>query len=415
MSVQGSLNQIRDPWLHRITHSMARGADLRANFENELEQFFSLLEQAVVTGDPAWLDSILFEWATSATQSDLELGKYNVSLLLRKMVEVTNEVARETLTESEALDLLNALIPIYTYWLDKAARIEMDNRIAFISRELDSVQKQLEQLDRTKSNFVSVAAHELKTPLTLIEGYTSILHDMLKASGQNQYDDILLGVNKGVTRLHKIISDMIDVSMIDNDLLSLNFQQTTLSHMLSLIKSELDVWLKERRQILNIKQFPGINTWISVDTERLYQALRNILVNAIKYTPDLGKINVYGRTMQGFIEVVITDNGIGIDPEHQTAIFEKFAQFGRTELHSSGKTKFKGGGPGLGLPITRGIIEAHGGTVWVESDGYDEIKCPGSTFHVLIPIRADDPNFKMENLYQTEASNEDDAHVKTNS
>ena len=415
MSVQGSLNQIRDPWLHRITHSMARGADLRANFENELEQFFSLLEQAVVTGDPAWLDSILFEWATSATQSDLELGKYNVSLLLRKMVEVTNEVARETLTESEALDLLNALIPIYTYWLDKAARIDMDNRIAYISRELDSVQKQLEQLDRTKSNFVSVAAHELKTPLTLIEGYTSILHDMLKASGQNQYDDILLGVNKGVTRLHKIISDMIDVSMIDNDLLSLNFQQTTLSHMLTLIKSDLDVWLKERRQILNIKQFPGINTWISVDTERLYQALRNILVNAIKYTPDLGKINVYGRTMQGFIEVVITDNGIGIDPEHQTAIFEKFAQFGRTELHSSGKTKFKGGGPGLGLPITRGIIEAHGGTVWVESDGYDEIKCPGSTFHVLIPIRADDSNFKMENLYHTEANNEEDAHVKTNS
>jgi len=394
---------------------MARGADVRVNFAKELEQFFSLLEQAVVTGDPAWLNSILADWVASPTQSDLEQGNNNVAMLLSKMIEVTNEVARETLTESEAFDLLTALIPIYTYCLDKAARLEMETRITYISNELMNVQQQLEQLDRTKSSFVSVAAHELKTPLTLIEGYTSMMRDMLDVSGQNQFDSLLIGMNKGVDRLHEIINDMIDVSVIDNDLLALSFQQVTVQHILKLLQIELEDSIQDRKQTLRVKKFSGIDTWLYADNERLFQALRNVLVNAIKYTPDGGKIGIDGRTLPGFIEVLVTDTGIGVAPENQTAIFEKFAQLGHANLHSSGKTKFKGGGPGLGLPIARGIIEAHGGTIWVESDGYDEEKCPGATFHILIPIRTEEADAKVDKLFPHKADTKEELYGQENS
>ena len=403
MSAQDFLAKIKSAWLHRVAHTMARGADVRANFETELEQFFSLMERAVATGDPAWLDSILIKWAAAPTQTDLEHGKNHVSLLLSQMIVVTNDVAQENLSEKEALSLLTTLIPIYTHWLDKAARLEMETRVAYISKELVSVQQQLEQLDRTKSNFISVAAHELKTPLTLIEGYTSMMRDMIDESGQTQFDGFLAGMNKGVNRLHEIIDDMIDISVIDNNLLSLNFQQSTLLHLLNLLKSDLSIILSERKQSLTIKNFSGSETWIYVDTERLYKALRNVLTNAIKYTPDKGKITIDGRTLPGFIEITIKDTGIGVAPEHQTAIFEKFAQFGHPNLHSSGKTKFKGGGPGLGLPIARGIIEAHGGTIWVESEGYDEKKFPGSTFHILLPIRTEASDPKVEKLFSQKA------------
>jgi signal transduction histidine kinase len=157
--------------------------------------------------------------------------------------------------------------------------------------------------------------------------------------------------------------------------------------------------LKHRKLTMDIKGFNGSKQWIYVDHARLMQAIRNIINNAIKFTPDSGTIAIDGRTLSGFIELTIKDTGIGISHDDQAIIFEKFGQLGRVDLHSSGKTKFKGGGPGLGLPIARGILEAHGGSIWVESPGYDEKSCPGSTFHVMIPARAESPDSEMTRIF----------------
>jgi signal transduction histidine kinase len=90
--------------------------------------------------------------------------------------------------------------------------------------------------------------------------------------------------------------------------------------------------------------------------------------------------------------VIVQDTGIGIDPKHHHAIFEKFYQIGKVALHSSGRTSFKGGGPGLGLALVKGAVRAHGGMVWVESEGYDEEKLLGSSFKVLLPVVISDMN-----------------------
>jgi signal transduction histidine kinase len=193
---------------------------------------------------------------------------------------------------------------------------------------------------------------------------------------------------------------MLDVSMIDNNLLRLNFQPTQLEKVLLTLKNDARESLASRHQILEVVSFEGSKQWIYVDPARITQALRNIIHNAIKYTPDGGRITIDGRTLPGLIEVTITDTGIGISLENQSVIFEKFGQVGRLNLHSSGKVKFKGAGPGLGLPISRGILEAHGGSIWVESAGFDEEECPGSTFHVLIPIRTELPETKLANLFE---------------
>jgi signal transduction histidine kinase len=131
------------------------------------------------------------------------------------------------------------------------------------------------------------------------------------------------------------------------------------------------------------------------DPEKLKKALSKILMNGLKYTPDGGEVVVTGSQVRqdevtdelaGFIDIQVMDTGIGIDLENLESIFEKFGSIADASLHSSSKTKFKGGGPGLGLPIARGIVEAHGGHVWAESPGCDEDVCPGSTFHIELPV-----------------------------
>ncbi len=414
MKAQDLLGQIRPIWLQRVSQSMTRGVGARDAFLDELNRFYDGLEQSVMTGNPAWLDSIIYEWTGAPTLSDLQESRQNVSETLNSIISITNDIAIENLSEQDALDLLSTITPIYTYGLEKIARLEMEARVAYITNELVEVRQTLEKLDRSKSNFISVAAHELKTPLTLIEGYTEMLRELVAQNGNNQIDTLLSGVNTGINRLHEIIDDMIDVSLIDNDLLSLNLQPILIGQHLNLLQRELEFAIQERHQGLEINKFPGSEVWIYADSERLYQALKNVVSNAIKFTPDKGRITIDGRSLPGFIEITIADTGIGVSTENQIRIFEKFGQTGRVNLHSSGKTKFKGGGPGLGLPITRGIIEAHGGTIWVESPGYDEEKCPGSTFHILLPLRTERTDPKVAKLFGTLEKQQIEPDVKEN-
>ena len=398
--IQKILAKIRPVWIERVGDELAQGLEVRAGLEEQLERFFDLLVQSAASKDPAWMDALLLDWAKSSTETDLEEGLYQVTYIINRMIALTIQVASETLTKQQALDLLAAVIPIYTYGLGVVARYEMETRVTHISSEMEKVQEQMERVDRSKSAFISVAAHELKTPITLIDGYAAMMEDLIREGRGVPLDGLLTGMQTGIRRLRSIVDDMLDISMIDNHLLRLNFQPIQIEKLLDVLKGELEETVGRRRQTLEVHPFEGSKQWIYVDPARIMQAIRNILNNAVKYTPDGGRIVIDGRTLPGLIEVTVSDTGIGISPEDQAVIFEKFGQLGRLDLHSSGKTKFKGGGPGLGLSISRGILEAHGGSIWVESEGYDEQKCPGSTFHVLIPIRTESPESRMAKLFE---------------
>ena len=402
MTTSQLVYKVRPALIRRSVFAIARGAGAREDFEEQLRKFFDALEQAVDTGDPSWLDGIIKEWATARTETDLTGGEHNAVTVLNEIITLTYDVARENLPSEQALDMIVNLTPFYTHCLAKAGAYDMESRVSYISSELKDTQQKLEKLDKSKSNFISVAAHELKTPLTLIEGYTSMLGDLLPKEIDSAPRTLLTGIHTGIRRLREIVDDMIDVSLIDNNLLSLNLQPIWVNRIISLILDELKPTIAERSQLMDFRTFPGSEELIFADPERIYQAFKNVIVNAIKFTPDGGQITIDGRILPGFVETTVTDTGIGISLEDQVTIFEKFEQVGEIALHSSGKTKFKGGGPGLGLAISRGIIDAHGGAIWVESPGYDEEKCPGSTFHVLLPQRSQASDPKLAKLFGTE-------------
>lgn len=383
------LSRIRESSIESVSQELAHGEEVRESFKLELRRFFDLLEQSVLMGDPAWLDTVLLEWIKSATQPGF-LGQGNTILGILDRIFITIfQKAREALSPEEAVELLGYMLLPYSHSLTYSTELSSQQYIAALQKDLDTAQKSIAKFDQSKSDFVNVTAHELRTPLTLIEGYAAMLQEMPGVNPQSMR--IVTGLVTGTKRLREIIDDMIDVSLIENGLLRLSYQPVWINRLIRMIADDFSSALESRKQRLEIDEFDGSNEPYYYDGERLYQALTKIFSNAIKYTPDGGRILIAGRKLTGFIEVTLMDSGIGIDPEDQTQIFKKFGRIGKADLHSSGKVKYKGGGPGLGLTIAKGIIEAHGGSIWVESSGYDEEQFPGATFHVLLPQHKDPP------------------------
>jgi len=293
-----------------------------------------------------------------------------------------------TLANQTAVALQNARL------VGSLVRINHEFRRAYASME--EAHTKLERIDRTKSDFISIASHELRTPLTVLSGYSQMLMDDPTFSENAYYAKVIAGIYDGTTRLHEIVDSMLDVAKIDTRALELQSEPVQLNIVIKGICQGFSKVFNERKLSLDLNEFDNLPA-VQGDPEALQKVFSHLIMNAIKYTPDGGKISISGLDVEkgdsryppGGIEVVISDTGIGIDPRFKDLIFTKFYQTGELALHSSGKTKFKGGGPGLGLAIVRGIVQAHGGRVWADSPGYDEEKNPGSHFHVILPVNAE--------------------------
>ena len=263
---------------------------------------------------------------------------------------------------------------------------EMTKRLQERTLELERTNQILRNIDKTKTNFIQISAHELRTPLTLIMGYSQMLEQDTKDNPE--LAALAQGILDGSERMTDIVDSMLDVSRIDSNTLFLRKTGLQLDLLIKKVNKRFEKAFEERNISMNADGLRDLPL-IPADPDLLLKVFNNIIMNAIKFTPDGGSITISGRYLNGSeppqVEVAIHDTGIGIEPALQKLIFEKFNQTGDVLLHSSGKTKFKGGGPGLGLAIARGIVEAHGGRIWVESPGYNEEVHPGSTFFVSLP------------------------------
>jgi len=267
----------------------------------------------------------------------------------------------------------------------------------------------LARLNKMKDSFLGLASHELKTPLTVIMGYAELILSDMHDQVDRTVIEMVENISSAAVRLDNIVKDMVDVSMIDEKRLRLRLEDINMNRLVESAVNELRFFFTMRKQELVLTLDESIPP-IRGDSMRLIQLFSNVLGNAIKFTPDGGKITIttsakymvgtrhadlvgagakdasIGKENHLYVEVTIADTGIGIDRDDQVRIFEKFYEAGKIEEHSSGKVAFKAKGAGLGLAIAKGIVEMHGGEIWVESPGYNPEQFPGSTFHLLLPL-----------------------------
>ena len=268
---------------------------------------------------------------------------------------------------------------------------------------LEKSSADLARLNRMKDSFLGLASHELKTPLTVIMGYSELITTDMADRVDKTVMEMVVNISNAAARLDNIIKDMVDVSLIDEKRLQLKMEDIQLNRLIEAAVNELRFFFSMRKQEVVVNLDESIPT-LKGDALRLMQLLSNILGNAIKFTPDGGRITIAssakyllrgipaseahssGREHHLFLEITVSDTGIGIDREDQLRVFDKFYEVGNIQEHSSGKVAFKAKGAGLGLSIAKGIVDMHGGEIWVESTGYNPERLPGSTFHILLPL-----------------------------
>jgi signal transduction histidine kinase len=308
--------------------------------------------------------------ATVRTLTDctvLEINKADFEAILSRSPRLAMSIIRTTLNRMRANDQM------------AISDLQQTNRV-------------LAQLDRNKLEFIQVAAHELRTPLTIMKGYLNVIKLDAAFHDSANLAAALDGLSRGTERLHEVVNAMLDVTRIDSEAAGggvLAAVPVPLKSVVNDITHRLQADAADR-QLQIVIEHAADTPIIHADPTLVQKALYHVIVNAIKYTPDGGRIRVQTRavTLAGApaAEISVHDSGIGLDREHHALIFEKFYQVGAVALHSSHKTMFKGGGPGLGLAIARGVVRAHGGRIWVESAGHDETALPGSSFYLQFPV-----------------------------
>ncbi len=331
---------------------------------------------------------------------DLHMNAYAPIIVDQVMIGllVCGPKLNDTAYASQDLELLTTLAQQTGFAL-RNARFVADLRhlnasMRSLNRGLEEANRELERLDSVKSDFVTIASHELRTPLAQIRGYTDIV-DALNEQGmldQEQTTGLVANLRKATERMEELISAMLDVSQLDVNAMDLRFARTLPETALKMAIEPLTDPIKQRKLTLSARGLRGL-PYIHADLQRLVQAFRNIVVNAIKFTPDGGRIEITASLQpakqegdEDHILVTISDTGVGIDPANLDLVFKKFFRTYDPSLHSTGTYKFLGAGPGLGLTIAKGVIEGHGGKLWAESPGHSLTNPPGTTFFVLLPV-----------------------------
>jgi two-component system, NtrC family, sensor histidine kinase GlrK len=295
----------------------------------------------------------------AVTALSLMLGIIISLLITRSITVPLDRIARKT-----------AEIGSGVYGPDLEVRSPLE--IGALARAFNFMSAKLRNVDKMKSDFYALMSHELRTPLTSIKEGTSLFLEGHGGPVTEKQKWLLTIVSDESNRLIDLVNSLMDLSKMEAGMLAYNFTKAEIPSLVTTAAGEvLPLAVAKKIRIrTDIEDVPPV----TLDTERVLQVLRNLIGNALKFTPDGGAVSISVRRQESGVAVSVTDTGPGIPKEHQTAIFDKFRQ-----ATLAGTKKIPG--TGLGLAIVKHIIQDHGGTVWVESDvGL------GCTFTFVLPF-----------------------------
>ena len=253
----------------------------------------------------------------------------------------------------------------------------LDN--ALLYRELSEAHDALKTLDEIKSHVINVVSHELRTPTSLIQSFHELLKNKTLGSLRPKQIEALEKMEMGVKWLNRIITNVTNVALLNRQQTQLHAQSFNLAAMIRQTVAEMAPLFDQRHQKHSTVGTKNAVT-IAGDPDQIRHVLHNLLLNAIRFTPDGGNIKATLEHFESEVRVAVSEDGIGIPKEDLNRIFDQFLHAQKAATHSSGTIEFKSSGLGLGLAIAKRIIEMHRGRIWVESK-----VGKGSIFYFTLP------------------------------
>ena len=305
----------------------------------------------------------------------------NISQRIVKMLDFRSAIVMPLIAREQVLGVMWLYSTDYEVRFDdndRRSAIALANQAATIIynarvfRELEESYEKLKDLDRNKMEFFTLISHELRNPLAVIKGFTEIIYDGTLGPLNTDQKDKLQKIRESVDRLTDIIGNMADISSFESRQYPVNKMPTSIQDIVNELVETMS-FLFNNKHIRVVVDVPMGLSLAEVDPKRLEQVLLNLLNNALKYTPEGGQVTVTARDRDSDILVYVHDTGIGIPKKDLDQIFSGF-------YHSGYKLSYEYKGPGLGLAISRKIIESHGGRIWADSE-----VGKGSTFYFTIP------------------------------
>jgi two-component system sensor histidine kinase GlrK len=244
--------------------------------------------------------------------------------------------------------------------------------IAELAVAIDRMSEKLHELDRLKADFFASMSHELRTPLTSIKEGTGLLLEGVGGATSEKQRKLLSILAEESNRLISVVNSLLDLSKLEAGMMAYDFEVISIDSLIKRAVAEITPLLEAKQIRLENGVDPSLPQ-VRLDPERILQVLRNLLGNAVKFTPRGGRVKIAAKAVHGKLEVSVKDSGPGIAADSLVSIFEKFNQGSRLGPHTRQ-------GTGLGLAIAKSIITAHGGKIWAESElGH------GSTFIFVLP------------------------------
>jgi len=234
----------------------------------------------------------------------------------------------------------------------------------------------LRELDRMKTELLGTVSHELRTPLGSIKGYATTLltyGSKLKRDEQREFLEI---IDSEADRLRELIENLLDMSRLEAGVLRIDREPTRLGEIARDLVRKVQLATPDHTLELD---WPATDPLVAADSRRIYQVIQNLLTNAVKYSPDGGTITLAGRQERHDLMVSVQDQGLGMPASELDRIFDRFHRV------SGDLARQKIGGTGLGLAICKGLVDAHGGRIWAESEGDSK----GSVFKFTLPLLPD--------------------------